>query len=253
MPRPWIPPDLGHLLERYRSGESEQSLSKSYGVSRGVIRRILTENGVQPRSGSEAQTIRMERLSAEERIALAAAAHAAVRGSKQTIEHREAAARTNGNRLNNVSITEMTIANWLRDHGRDVSQQTPVGPYNCDITFSRVAVEVYGGNWHFSGRHQARAQERIRHFFDRGWHFVIVLVGPDFPLLPTITDYLITFAEEARRNPSSVRQYRMVGGDGELLASADSDADQVPHEYPFRRTRDAKGRYRRASWETGRM
>jgi hypothetical protein len=110
MPRPWVPPDLDNLLKRYRSGESEQQLAQSYGVGRSIIRRILTENGVQPRGIGEAQLLRMQRLSPEERQALAAAAHAAVRGTKQSVEHRESIARTNSTRFNNVSKIEMVIA-----------------------------------------------------------------------------------------------------------------------------------------------
>lgn len=250
MPRPWVPPDLDNLLKRYRSGESEQQLAQSYGVGRSVIRRILTENGVQPRGIGEAQLLRMQRLSPEERQALAAAAHAAVRGTKQSVEHRESIARTNSTRFNNVSKIEMVIAGWLRERTQDVRQQTAIGPYNSDITFSGVAVEVYGGNWHFTGRHQARAQKRIRYVLDQGWHLVIVLIGIEFPLMPRVADYLISFAEQTGGGPSPIRQYRMVGGNGELLASADSDADKVPHEYPFARTRDTQGRYQRASRET---
>src|SRR5437764_402015 len=80
--------DVAQIITRYNRGETEQAISLSLGVSRPAVRRRLIEAGIRPRSYSEAQFIRMKRLTASERLRLSAAAHAAVRGKRQSEKHR---------------------------------------------------------------------------------------------------------------------------------------------------------------------
>jgi hypothetical protein len=77
-----IPLDVPALLARYDAGESVLSLARALGVSRLVVTRRLEENGVTPRSGSEANRLRFARATPEERKAIASAAQAALRGQR---------------------------------------------------------------------------------------------------------------------------------------------------------------------------
>lgn len=56
--RQWKPDDPAKLIADYVGGESENSLSDRFSISRGAIRRLLLRNGVSPRTASEAETIK---------------------------------------------------------------------------------------------------------------------------------------------------------------------------------------------------
>jgi hypothetical protein len=67
------------IVSAYLKGDSELSLSKRFGVNRWTITRRLRDAGIIKRGASEANKIRMSRLSKEERLALVSSAHAAWR------------------------------------------------------------------------------------------------------------------------------------------------------------------------------
>jgi len=71
------------IVDRYANGESELALARSYGVQRWTIRRRLIEGGAEIRGRSAANTVRMSKMSVDERKALAAAANAACRGKSR--------------------------------------------------------------------------------------------------------------------------------------------------------------------------
>lgn len=72
------------VVRRYQAGESEFALAAAFGTSRTVIANRLRKAGVQRRSGSEANVLRMERTDPAERKRNASAAHAATRGKPWT-------------------------------------------------------------------------------------------------------------------------------------------------------------------------
>ncbi len=238
-----IPLDVNQLVERYTTGETEQTLAKSLGVARGVVRNRLLRAGVKPRGRKEANTLRMSQLPAEERQRLTNAAHAAARGSTQTWEQRCKIAKSKEAAQAGIGPLEIMLADMLRLHGVSFHQQTAIGPYNADFTSGSVAVEVFGGHWHFSGRHLARAQKRFRYLLDSGWHALVVVVTESWPLIPACADYVVTFLEETSSNPALVRQYRMVGGNAQEFARQGADADQLAVVYPRRRSRDPLRRH----------
>lgn len=245
MTRKFIPPNLDDLISKYRAGTSEKQLSGELGVSRNVIRRILVSNGIQPRTKSEAEAVKWAAMTPDARASQVAAAHAASRGRNHRISHRESIALAREQRgIDLASPLELRLSAMLAQRGIGVVHQKAVGPYNCDLTAGSVAVEVFGGNWHFSGSHLARAEKRCRYLFDRGWHILIIIHTSADPIGPGAADYVSAFLDEAGRDPSGVRQYRMVGGGGELLAACGADSDQIPHVPPFAHARDPiTGRY----------
>lgn len=220
-------PDPGDLIARYQRGDSLLRLSRDVGISRPALRRFLQKQGIAIRGGSEANIIRMRRLSRTERAALAAAANSAARGRKHSWEERAKRAVTVQRKQCHVSDTERQLLTILESRGLagGILQQAD-GIYNIDIGLHPVAVEIYGGGWHAYGRHAARSPERFRYLLDRGW--VCCIVWCEGPVdLHAIADYVVALHQEASSNPSLRGQYRVVRGDGELVASGSDDLDKL--------------------------
>jgi very-short-patch-repair endonuclease len=210
-----IDPDA---IAAYEAGESELSISQRLGVNRFVVTRWLKDSGVKRRGGSEAGYVRMSRLSAQERSQLAAAAHAAIRGSTKTEQQlvnaalgRERAGATN------ASPGCDKLCMWLAERGVEYIREKAVGKYNLDIALTNeaVAVEVLGGNWHAGKRIHAT---RTPYILNQGWHIVFVWNVQNFPVDPGAADHIVAYAQQASRNPAPVGEYRVIRGDGELIA-----------------------------------
>ena len=132
----------------------------------------------------------------------------------------------------------------LSARGFQLKRQTAVGTYNCDFSFDSVAVEIWGGTWHFQKRKLARNKARFRKFFDAGFSVIVFPFFNQHILSDAVADYAVALFEELRRNPPSVCEYRMVWGAGEHVARCRFDADDFPTEWPFTNRRDpATGRY----------
>lgn len=236
------------IVDAYARDESEKALAERYGVSRNVIRAVLLRNGVAPRNRSAGMYARMRQTPAEERLALAAAAHDAVRGAKQTDEHRGKTAKTLEARGNaNISAKEIQLAGMLEARGIVVARQTAVGRYNVDLTLPSIAVEVCGGNWLFAeGRRNGRYCRKIMDLGKAGWHVIIAQLGTlgGKTISDRLVDELVAFAQFAGRNPSAPREYRVIGGDGKTYLAGRTDDDQITLVWPTRQRPNAvTGRY----------
>lgn len=210
--------DSGSIIARFNAGESVKAIAGSSGVSRNVIVRILQENGVTPRNRSEGMYARMAATSPEERIALSAAAHAAVRGKRRTEEELVQRARTKERDLRFASRIEVAAAKMFLERGFDVCAQKAIGKYNVDLAISEppIAVEIFGGNWHSGGRPAARFNERIEYILNSGWSLVIIWVLRDYPLEPGAIDYIIALAEELSRTKPVRGEKHVIRGDGNI-------------------------------------
>lgn len=239
-----IPLDEDHLIERYLAGESELSIANRLGVSRPVIVRRLEQAGVERRNRAAAMKQRMANSSPEQRAAWAAAAHDAVRGSVQPEEKLARAALTRQRNATFGSYLEEQFAMMLTERGVEFVLQHAIGRYNADFTTGPIAVEIYGGKWHFSGNHLERAERRLRKFADEGWHVLAIIASTDYPLLPESADYLVGWLEQAKADPSAPREYRVVRGAGELVSAQRLDADEITVIHPRAGARDVTtGRY----------
>lgn len=221
------------IVSAYVGGESELSIANRYGVNRWTIARILRISNVQRRNGSEANFLRMARLTPEERLALAANAHIAATGRTRTFREKCQHALTKYVNQDGISEYETLLAGWLREEGIVVWQQFPVGPYNLDIALhaSAIAVEVYGGKWHAHGSHAARHPQRTKYLLNHGWSVLIIWVDTDrYPLDRAVCENILTFADELRSNPALGRQYRVILGNGQgapALSSNLNDATMI--------------------------
>lgn len=203
------------VIERYLAGESVLALSLATGVWRTAISRYLAENGVQLRGRQAAGQNRAARMTPEQRAAQASAAHEASRGRTVTPEERRRSAR--GRELNPqpMSPHEAAFAAALDSAYVTYRREVAEGPYNIDFVVGPVAVEILGGHWH---AYKACHAERTPYLFDRGWPVAFVWSTPTHPLTAQAAGQVIAYADEARRDPARAGQYRVVRGDGHILA-----------------------------------
>jgi len=227
--RKWIPANGDDLIKRYVSGESEKALAYCAGVGRPTLSRFLVRNGVQRRGRGTANSIRMGRLDVASRREITRAAHAARRGSKDTIATREQRAATRERLAIGVSGGEIEAATLLAGAGVvGAIPQKAIGPYNVDLGIEPVAVEIHGGSWHGYGRHERRTAERYRKILDKGWAVVIIWVGDGYySLSVNAANYVAAFVQQVRCNPSLRGEYRVIRGDGYEVASGRDDLHKL--------------------------
>jgi len=194
--------DLDDLRRRYLQGQTKASLASRAGVDRNTIHRCLKKMGVPVRGPAEANLLRMRALSAAERQKLTAAAHEAVRGKRQSSEHRAKVARTREIKQVGVSRIEIKLMRSLRARGLSCTAQKAVGRYNIDVAINSppIAVEIFGGGWHSKGRAAARFRQRTNYLLNRGWTPVFIWVLRNYPLERGAIDYVVTLAEKLRRH-----------------------------------------------------
>ena len=236
-------PNLDDLLRRYISGDSELQLSQGAGINRWTFRQRLLEAGITPRTQSEAEIIKWNRMTAEQRTCQVKAAHNAVRSRKVSFKELCLRAKTReGNLQYNVSPNEIVLGQWLNKSGFDIIHNLAIGPYNCDIGIGAVTVEVWGGDWH----PKLIEIKRTKYILDCGYSILIVNLNQGrFPLSPAVTNYVITLIQETSSNPTGGRQYWMVRGDGELIFKRFND-DNISLIPPFTSARDlTNGKYKR--------
>lgn len=218
MPAKWCPPDPAYLVQNYLSGMTLAQLAQHFGVRPETVRRALVDAGAPPRDRSAVMRQRMKTADPEERKRLTRAANAAVRGSHTPIERLACRARSIQQR-GRLNTREQQVQQGLLARGIATVAQQAVGPYNVDLAAAPVAVEVYGGGWHFSGRHAARFPKRTVYLANAGWHMLVLWNSTYRPLDAATLDHAAAFIKEARRNPALRRQYRVVRGAAEVTAA----------------------------------
>lgn len=217
------------LAERYGRGDSVLQIAAECEVSRNVVTRWLTEASLEVRSSSEASTLRLQRMTPAERSALTEAAHEAIRSSERTNAWQEAIAqgrervqyggRTSPGADRLCAHLDASCTPYLREKA--------VGRYNIDIalTDANIAVEVLGGNWHGSKAIHAR---RTPYILNAGWDLIFVWDVQACEIGPGALEYILSYAQLPSRNPSSGGEYRVIRGDGQLLATGKADDDEFP-------------------------
>jgi very-short-patch-repair endonuclease len=247
--RSFSPEEEASIIGAYQAGESCLSIADRLGTSRVPISAILKRGGVDIRGGSEANLLRMSRLSSEERRSLASAAHDAVRGKKRSFVAKVKNAIAKQTTLSGASVTEEMVICDLKSCLIHPIPQLAVGPYNCDLACHPVAVEIFGGQWHFSGRHLSRTHERIKYFGNAGWHVLMVVIDEsrnNYRYGLDTGNYIVSYVNEARANPSAPREYRVIDCRGNTLAAGCCDDSEISIVPAFTGRRDpATGRYER--------
>ena len=194
------------LIDAYVGGESELSISLRTGISRIVIRRRFIENGVAIRNGSEANRLRMSRLTFKERCALTAASHVGVKliGKDQRRQIREKFALS---RCQKRGWGEDILLERLLRLNLPAVNQTPCGIYNIDITVGTVAVELFSLPWEKQAR--IRFPKRFKYLADHGYTLLNVGFRRKPQFLGNIED-VIRIIQETYRLPPKERKHRMI-------------------------------------------
>lgn len=240
-PRRLILP-VEEIIARYIAGESENAIATAFGVSRGCIRKRLTESNINIRRQTDANRLMMSKRTPEENARNCEAAHKAAQGRKCSFEERCKCALSREANPSNIGAGELIVQSKLFNAGIDTIPQRAIGPYNCDLAAAPVAVEIWGGNFHWFGRKFAREPKRMYYLLNSGWHiFVINVWGVNKKFFDASTDQLIAFIQKARSNPSGRCEYRMIWGTGELLAFGSSDDNQLTIKETLSRAKDSLG------------
>lgn len=161
--------NLNSLRAMYRRGDSVLAMAKAFGVSRPLIARNLTALGLPIRTGSEANRLRMARLTAEERLALARAAHNAVRGSRRTDIEQITRAKSVQVK-EKLSSLEARFYKYLTSLGIKITPLMAIHRYNIDLACAdaRVAIEV-NGSWHTQERKALQDARKAEYLCANGW------------------------------------------------------------------------------------
>jgi very-short-patch-repair endonuclease len=205
------------IVRRYQAGESVLAIARDLDVSRQAVERRLLAAGIEQRDSSAAGAMRASRMTREDRRRQAAAANAAVRGVPQPEERLVKAALTRQANPPRMSRHEQKLARWLRERHVAYVREHAVGRYNVDFTIGPVAVEVLGGEWHSTRVKTVIHGRRTPYLLDSGWALAFVWATSNYPLTAAVVDYLIAYADEARRKPTVLGEYRVIRGDAKLL------------------------------------
>lgn len=218
------------IAKRFMAGESVKSLSISFGVTRAAINTSLRWQNVTARSIADAMRLRSTQIPLTERETL----FSDRRGPRiQPMASALSVAKGRQRNLNPVYVSshERLLADWMVERGINIVPQQAVGTYNIDIGAYPVAVEVWGGAWHFSRDHR----ERIKYLFDSGWNLVIVFVNTQTsPLTVGAADYIVSYFQESASNPTLRGEYRVIWGEGNLFARGGADSDEFTRIVPRR-------------------
>jgi predicted DNA-binding protein YlxM (UPF0122 family) len=213
--------NIDNIIELYNSGKSVNELSKIFNVARTVIYNRLKKSEVVIRMQKEANQLMMSKRTREENIKNTINAHNAIKGKHHTHKelcHRAISREKSFKRF--VSFYESEIAKELSKRGIDYIPQKAVDIYNVDFcVFGNIALEVFGGGWHTSGKHKAKFFERSKKIFDSGYTIVICWITNNTYFIPTaIADYLVALNDILRSDPASRCKHYVIRGDGKTSA-----------------------------------
>jgi very-short-patch-repair endonuclease len=245
MPTKLTPEQILDLHKRYLAGESSTDLAKVAGVHNLTIRKGFLRLGLSVRSHSDARTIEASRAGANVRAKRAVAAHDAIRGKKRPINELLQRAATRQNNPPLLSSSVKRVVNFFDSCGIAFDREVACGKYNIDfVIYGNIAVEVFGGQWHGSGRHATRHEKRIRYILDQGFHVIIIWVNKrtQDAWIRALSD---TIAEiyKLRGDPTALRQYRVIWSDGNFCVSRNSYDNDFPFKPSFVTFRNPDGRY----------
>lgn len=162
--------------------------------------------------------------------------HDAVRGKKRTLDELIKRAIGKEHKPPAMSKYETQFANLLNDARIPFVFNKAIGKYNVDFAIGdSIAVEIYGGLFHTTGRAVARLNERMDYILNAGWNIYIIwcFSNKSFVSDSCFKDF-ITFREAMSRNKASIGQYRVVRGNGDFVSVGSLESDYLPHIIPYK-------------------
>lgn len=134
------------ICTSYNNGISENQLSKNYGISRNVIRRILKKHGCDIRSRSESEKNKWENMSHDQRKRQYNSAHKACTGRTRSQEELEKMALTRESNFPEwfVGIGEPELKQYFIENSIPFEYQKACMSYNLDFLLFNVDLELAG-------------------------------------------------------------------------------------------------------------
>lgn len=205
--------DTNNIINEYLAGKSVLYLARQNHVCRQVIQRILTENNITIRNRSQSMYVRMAHTPTDERKRLAHAANVAKRGSRNTPEmlHKRALAHQR-----RIGIFEQEFIDALSNAGINVTPQEPFLSYNLDLGCGNIAVEIHT---HTASPLSANYVKKLMNCVNSGKSMIYVWISPRHLIVDTACyNKVISLIQEFSFNPSSIGQYWVIRGTGEIYA-----------------------------------
>lgn len=224
------PVDSNSVCQMFISGKSVNHISKQFNISRKAVTTILKNNGIKTRNRKEASILFTNSLTQEEINRKLVNAHTAAKGRIVKEESLIKKALTKEFIGKFDSVYEESFSNILTSMDIKTIPQKAVGVYNIDLaTDTKIAVEMFGGNWHSTGSAAARFLKRCKHLFDQGWSLVIIWCDKSSESIDiACAEHIKTLHNTICTNPSLIGKYWMFRCDGQLQATGSLNDDHIP-------------------------
>lgn len=196
------------IISRYIGGESEIALSKVFNCSRGTITKILRNHNIPRRSGSQANVVRMSKLSVEERKEIVRKANDAMRGTNPIKRlSKKAISVENNQAIIRIGPGEVELGEFLEAVGHKIIRQKAIGIYNIDIIFGTVAVEVkFGAHSRFQG---TKTPQRVKCIFEAGYKLVLIIFNDTTAICEGIEE-IVALLNVINGKPTTGSQYWVI-------------------------------------------
>lgn len=201
---------IDEIITMYQSGRSENSIAKHFGVVRSVIRRVITEAGLEARTQSEAEKIKWAQMTLEQRANQVKSAHESTSGTPTTFEHRckIALAREKLMADHHIGIGEPEFREYLVENQIHFLYQKAIDTYNVDFLIGNVAVELttFGGRYRW---YRTAQNERVKNLLKRGYKTLAVEFDSAETLI-NFADNIITYVNRISRCDTDTAKYWVV-------------------------------------------
>lgn len=163
------------LHRQYLNGVPSTTLASSTGLANLTIRRNFLRLGLSVRSHSEARKNMWKSVTPKQKTKYLKAAHEKMRGRPRSFDELCKRAITREKWPTAFSDQEKYLVKSLKLSGLSYSLQKACGPFNIDFALDgKIAIEVFGGRWHGTGRHAKRFKRRSEYLLKEGWRIIII-------------------------------------------------------------------------------
>lgn len=219
-----IDPNL--IIPFFNEGESVKQIAIRLNIARSVVNRILRENGINHRNGSESMYVRMAQTDIEERKRLTKKANQVVRELPAEFFVKSHTKGSISKQKSGIKIGkwEKECTDSLREVGLNPIPQCHFRTYNIDIACGNIAIEIHRST--SMPHNHPFYSKRIINLLKGGWNVIYVKFTGDN--IQNITfDKIVELCKFTGFNPSDSCQYGMINGAGKLLATRSIDGDNL--------------------------
>src|SRR5882724_4312219 len=204
----------------FDDGLSANQVGEKVGIGGETVRKRLRNAGFTLRPVTEARNLRAWRMGdVERRLTFS---------GDSRMERQALSKQQRAQFRRKLPPGETKLLNLLQARGlTDLTAQKAVGIYNMDFATDTIGIEVIGGRYKPTGF--ASSAERIYHILKSEFHLIELLYRePLDPFEEIACDQMIAFFESTKLLPPSIREYRMIGGSGQLMAIFQINLDNSP-------------------------